>query len=85
MDFDKNHFLTDVFEEVLRMKGDPVRNLDRAVNEVIDQHVKELKALAQEERENLLGMAEEKRKNPRELVKTRWRHSSGTTNYDRRR
>ena len=82
MDYDRNQFLTDVFEKLVRMPGDPVRSLDHAVHEVIEAHAKVLKQLAQEERENLLTMAEDKRKNPRELVKTRWRYAS--TNYDRR-
>jgi hypothetical protein len=81
MDFDRNHFLTDVFETVIHMRGDPVKNLDHAIHEVIEDHVKVLKELAQEEREHLLTMAEQRRKNPREMVKTLW----ASTNYDRRR
>lgn len=94
MDFDRNHFLTDVFEElILDMShsnhrnpptGDPVRYIDHAVDLVIDRHVKELRALAQDERVHIITMAEEKAKNPREPVKTLWRQASGSENYDRR-
>jgi hypothetical protein len=85
MDYDRNHFLTDVFETVLKMRGDPVKNLDAAVNEVIEDHVKELKKLAQEEREHLLTMYEERRKHPFTPARTLWRYASGPANYDRRR
>ena len=84
MDFDRNHFLTDVFETLLGMRGDPVKNLDAAVHEVIEDHVKALKELAQEEREHLLTMFEERRKHPHTPAKTLWR-TAGVENYERRR
>ena len=84
MDYDPNHFLTDVFSRLVKRPGDPVRQLDKAVEEEIEAVAKSLRHLAQEERENLLTMAEEKRKNPREPAKTLWRYA-GTESYDRRR
>lgn len=82
MDFDKNQFLTDIFETLVEQPGDPVRQIDYAIHAVIEQHVKALKRFADQERTNLLDMAEEKRANPKEPVKTRWRYAS--ENYDRR-
>lgn len=92
MDYDRNHFLTDIFEDLLdQMRrgnhrnpptGDPVRFIDRAVENVIAAHVKELRAEAQSEREHLITMAEAKVKNPKDLARTLW--ASGE-NYDRRR
>jgi len=82
MDYDRNQFLTDVFERLLQLPGDPVRQLDHAVAEEIEFVVKSLKKDAQDARVAIIEMAEEKRKNPRGgPVKTRW--ASGT--YDRRR
>ena len=81
MDYDRDQFLTDVFERLLQLPGDPVRQLDHAVAETIEYVVKSLKRDAQEARTAILEMAEEKRKNPRGgPVRTRW--ASGS--YDRR-
>ncbi len=87
MDFDENQFLTDVFEELVgtgtsrKPPKDPVREIDAAINNVIDEHVKVLRQVAQRHREAILGMAEEKYKNPKAIVRTRW----ASENYDRRR
>jgi hypothetical protein len=73
MDFSKDHFLTDIFEELISQPGDPVRQIDNAISTVIADHVKVLKAVAQEHREDLLGMAEERRtQKVRRPVLNRW-------------
>jgi hypothetical protein len=54
MEFDRNQFLTDVFEEILSRPGDPVRQIDHAIARVIDRATVALSRLAQAERENLL-------------------------------
>ena len=72
MDFDRNQFLTDVFERLVSLPGDPVRNIDRAIDDVIESHAKVLKRLAQNHREEILGMAEERRATGK-LVPTRWK------------
>jgi hypothetical protein len=83
MDYDRNQFLTDVFEALLELPGDPVRQLDHAVAETIALHVKFLKQDAQAARTAIIEMAEEKRKNPHGgPVRTRW---ATTGTYDRRR
>jgi fructose-1,6-bisphosphatase/inositol monophosphatase family enzyme len=72
MDFDKNQFLSDLFESLLKMPGDPVTQIDRAVEDVIASHVKVLKRLAQHYRQDLLDMAEEHRTTGHPVV-TRWK------------
>ena len=73
MDFNKDQFLTDIFEELISQPGDPVRQIDHAIKSVIDDHVKWLKKIAQEHREDLLGMAEERRTQKiRAPVLNRW-------------
>jgi hypothetical protein len=72
MDFDSNQFLTDVFEALVGLPGDPVRQIDRAVEEVVAGHVKVLRRLAQTHRTDLLDMAEE-RKRTGKMVATKWR------------
>ena len=71
MDFDANQFLTDVFEHLLTLPGDPVTQIDRSVDDVIASHVDVLRKLAQQHRTAVLEMVEERRKtgNP---VPTRW-------------
>jgi len=41
MDFDKDQFLSDIYDR-LPTTGDPVRQIDHTIKEVIDAHVKEL-------------------------------------------
>jgi hypothetical protein len=72
MDFDKNQFLTDAFEVLITLPGDPVRQIDHAFEEVIADHVGVLRKLAQAHRKDLLAMAEE-RKLTGKMVQTRWR------------
>ena len=72
MDFDRNQFLTDVFENLLTLPGDPVTQMDQAVEDVIAAHTKVLRKLAQRHREDLLDMAEERRRTG-EPVATQWR------------
>ena len=72
MDYDRNQFLTDVFEKLVGMPGDPVRQIDHAVEEVIAQHLKVLRCLAQQHRTDLLSMAEGRRRTGKP-VPTRWK------------
>jgi hypothetical protein len=72
MDFDSNQFLTDVFETLLALPGDPVRQLDRAVDDVIEAHVDVLRMLAQQNRTAILDMTEERRKTGKPVA-TRWK------------
>ena len=72
MDFDSNQFLTDVFEVLIKMPGEPVRQLDAAVEEIIADHVEILRKLAQRHRTDILSMAEERRTTGK-MVMTRWR------------
>jgi hypothetical protein len=60
VDFDKNQFLTDVFETLLALPGDPVRQIDHAIDDVIADHVLVLRKLAQKHREDIIGMVEER-------------------------
>jgi hypothetical protein len=62
MDFDRNQFLADVFEALLALPGDPVRQIDRAVEDVIAAHVTRLRAVVQFHRTDLLDMVEERRR-----------------------
>jgi hypothetical protein len=62
MDFDRNQFLTDVFEALLALPGDPVRQIDRAVENVIAAHVTRLRGVVQFHRADLLDMVEERRR-----------------------
>ncbi len=71
MDFDANQFLTDVLDAVLALPGDPVRQIDRAVDAVIADHIAELHRLAQRNREAILDMAEERRTG--KPVATKWK------------
>jgi hypothetical protein len=72
MDYDKDQFLSDIFEALVLLPGDPMRQIDHAVNDVIAEHVKVLKRLAETHRQDLLGMTEE-RKQTGQPVATRWR------------
>ncbi len=72
MDFDTDQYLTDVLEAVLSMPGDPIRQIDAAVEDVIAAHVDVLRKLAQRHREAILGMAEERRRTGRP-VPCRWK------------
>ena len=62
MDFDKSQFLTDVFEALVALPGDPVRQIDHAAEDVIAAHVTRLRALVQHHRVDLLDMVEERRR-----------------------
>jgi hypothetical protein len=72
MDFDKNQFLQDVFEALVALPGDPVTQIDGAVFRVVAAHAQVLGRLAQAHREDLLGMADE-RKRTGQPVPTRWK------------
>ena len=72
MDFDRNHFLTDVLEKLVSLPGDSVRQLDHAVNEVVEAHAKVLRELAQRHRTELVEMAEERRRTG-QPVATKWK------------
>ena len=72
MDFDKSQFLQDVFEALVALPGDPVTQIDGAVFRVVAAHAQVLGRLAQEHREELLDMAEE-RKRTGQPVLTRWK------------
>ena len=72
MDFDGNQFLTDVFEALLALPGDPVRQVDAAVADVIASHVDVLRRLAQANRAAILDMVEERRRTGKP-VPTRWK------------
>ena len=61
MNFDENQFLTDIYEALVELPGDPVRQIDHAIHEVIGAHVKVLRKFAQEHRVEILEMAEERR------------------------
>ncbi len=98
---DSDHFLTDVFEQLIEdmrhgsrrnpPTGDPVRLIDKAIDKAIEVHVKVLRDIAQEHRTEILEMAEEfkeknKDKKPGQQHElVRTRWASGTSNYDRRR
>jgi hypothetical protein len=60
MDFDKNQFLTDVFEALLALPGDPVRQIDHAAEDVIAAHATRLRVVVQFHRADLLDMVEER-------------------------
>jgi hypothetical protein len=62
VDFDKSQFLTDVFEALLTLPGDPVRQIDRAAEDVIAAQVTRLRALVQHHRADMLDMVEERRR-----------------------
>lgn len=62
MDFDKDQFLTDVFESLLALPGDPVRKIDRAAEDVIAAKATRLRAVVQFHRVDLLDMVEERRR-----------------------
>jgi hypothetical protein len=72
MDFDSNGFLTDVFEALVAATGDPARQIDHAIDDVITEHAEVLRKLAHLHREEVVGMAEERRRTGK-MVKTRWR------------
>jgi len=65
-------FLQDVFEVLVGLPGDPSRQIDHAVEDVITEHIAVLRKLAQTHREDLIGMAEEHRLTGK-IVATRWR------------
>ena len=71
MDFDKNQFLTDLFECLLVVPGDPARYVDCAIDGVITAHVQSLHRLAQRHRQALIRMVEEHRRTGRP-VPTKW-------------
>jgi hypothetical protein len=66
---DSDHFLTDVFEQLIEdmrqgnrrnpPTGDPVRLIDHAIDKAIDLHSKVLRDIAQQHRTAILDMAEE--------------------------
>ena len=72
VDYDKNQFLTDVYETLLAIPGDPVRHIDFAIEGVIAAHVQSLRRLAQRHRTELLDMVEEHRKTGKPVA-TKWR------------
>jgi DNA primase catalytic subunit len=80
MDFDKNQFLTDIFEALVEqgIRNPAMHQYGRPLVEVIVKHeieqvAKSLQRLADAHIDNLLAMAEEKWANPKELVRTRWK------------
>jgi hypothetical protein len=72
MDFDRYQLLQDVFEAMVALPGDPVTQIDGAVFRVVAAHAQVLRKLAQTHREDLLGMAEERRRTGK-MVLTRWK------------
>jgi hypothetical protein len=72
MDYDRNQFLTDVFEKLVSLPGDPVAQIDVAISRIIDGHVKALRRLVQQHREEIIDMAEERRRTGKP-VPTRWK------------
>lgn len=97
---DSDHFLTDVFEQLIEdmrqgnrrgpPTGDPVRLLDHAIDKVIATEEKVLRELAQQHRTAILDMAEEfkeKNKNLRPGQQHELVRTRWATseNYDRRR
>ena len=66
---DSDHFLTDVFEQLIAdmrqggrrgpLTGDPVRLIDHAIDKVIESDAQILRELAQQHRTAILDMAEE--------------------------
>lgn len=98
---DSDHFLTDVFEQLIEdmrqggrrgpPTGDPVRLIDHAIDKAIDVHVKVLRDTAQQYRREILEMAEEfkaknKDKRPGQQHElVRTRWATASSNYDRRR
>jgi hypothetical protein len=72
MDFDRNQFLTDVFEALVKAPGDPVRQIDGAIFRVIAAHTVTLHKLAQAHRQELIDMVEEHRKTGKP-VPTSWK------------
>jgi hypothetical protein len=87
MDYDRNHFLTDIFEEAWALEKErrsttPTRSINDAIESVIEAHVEDLRRVAKQHEKDLAAMLIEKRANPKELVRTRW---ANATNYDRRR
>src|SRR5271170_3812416 len=81
MNYDRDQFLQDVFERLVKLPGDPVHQIDRAVEAEIEFVAKSLKHLAQQEREALVTMAEQRKANPREMVKTLWHQAKVEPNY----
>jgi hypothetical protein len=84
MDYDRNQFFQDIFERLVKLPGDPMRQFSRAVEDEIEYMVKDLKAEANSQRDAILTMAEQRKANPHKLVDTLWK-SAGSTDYDRRR
>lgn len=84
MDYDRNQFFQDIFERLVEMPGDPMRQFAHVVHEEIQYMVKDLTDEANRERDHIITMAEQRKANPREMVKTLWRQA-GTGSYDRRR
>ncbi len=72
MDFDKSQFLQDVFEALLAVPGDPVAQIDGAIFRVVAAHAHTLGKVAQEHREDLLAMVEERRRTGKPVA-TRWK------------
>ena len=72
MDYDKNHFLQDVFEALVAASGDPVVQLDHAIFRVIAAHSVVLNRLAQAHRTEIIEMVEERRRTGLPVA-TRWR------------
>jgi hypothetical protein len=72
VDFDANQFLTDVLDDVLALRGDPAQQIDRAVDDVIADHVAVLRRLAQRNREAIIDMVEERRRTGKPVA-TKWK------------
>ena len=72
VDFDANQYLTDAFETLIALSGDPAAQVDRATRQVLAAHMEVLRRLALRHREDLIGMAEE-RKATGKMVATRWK------------
>jgi hypothetical protein len=97
---DSDHFLTDVFEQLIEdmrqggrrgpPTGDPVRLIDHAIDKVIAIQEKVLRDLAQQHRTAILDMAEEfkeknKDKRPGQQHDLVKTRWATSGNYDRRR
>lgn len=72
VDFDKSQFLTDVFEELVRAPGDPMRQFEHALFRIIAAHSVVLHRLAQAHRPEIIEMVEE-HKRTGQPVATRWK------------
>jgi hypothetical protein len=61
VDFNREHFLTEVFEKLVALPGDPEIEIDRAVDDVIDAHARVLRRVVERHREEILWMVDEYR------------------------